>query len=60
MFHPDLDARPHAKGRNIVLVILRPQMDIRYSYRMEDFEEIVEVADNLAPRRRAVRFAKGP
>jgi hypothetical protein len=23
MFHPDLDARPHAKGRNIVLMILR-------------------------------------
>jgi hypothetical protein len=32
-------------------------MDIRYSYRMEDFEEIVEVADKLAPRRHAVRFA---
>jgi len=31
-------------------------MDIRYSYKIEDFEEIVEVADKLAPRRHAIRF----
>jgi hypothetical protein len=32
-------------------------MEIKYSYKIEDFEEIVEVADKLAPRRHAVRFA---
>jgi hypothetical protein len=31
-------------------------MDIRYSYRIEDFEEVAEVADKLVPRRRAIRF----
>src|SRR5258708_5032682 len=31
-------------------------MDIRYSYKIEDFEEIAEVADKLAPRRHAIRF----
>jgi hypothetical protein len=31
-------------------------MDIRYSYKIEDFEEIVEVADKLAPRRHVIRF----
>ena len=33
------------------------KMDIRYSHKIEDFEEIVEVADKLAPRRHAIRFA---
>ena len=32
-------------------------MDIRYSYRVEDFEEITEAADKLNPNRRAIRFA---
>jgi len=31
-------------------------MDVRYSYRIEDFEEVAEVADKVVPRRRAVRF----
>jgi len=31
-------------------------MDIRYSYRIEDFEEVAEVADKLVPRRHAIRF----
>lgn len=31
-------------------------MEIRYSHRLEDFEEVAEVADKLVPRRRAVRF----
>jgi hypothetical protein len=32
-------------------------MDVRYSYRIEDFEEVAEVAYKLIPRRRAIRFA---
>jgi hypothetical protein len=32
-------------------------MDVRYSFKIEDFEEIVEVADKLARRRHAIRFA---
>ncbi len=31
-------------------------MKVRYSYKIEDFEEICEVADNLSPRRRRIRF----
>lgn len=31
-------------------------MEIRYSHKLEDFEEVAEVADKLVPRRRAVRF----
>ena len=31
-------------------------MDVRYSYRIEDFEELAEVADKLVPRRRAIRL----
>lgn len=31
-------------------------MDVRYSYKIEDFVEIVEVADKLDPRRRRIRF----
>jgi len=32
------------------------KMDIRYSHRIEDFEEAAGVADKLVPRRRAIRF----
>jgi hypothetical protein len=32
-------------------------MNIRYSFKIEDFEEISEVADKLSPRRRRIRFA---
>src|ERR1700724_3747683 len=32
-------------------------MDIRYSYKIKNFEEIAEAADKLAPRRHAIRFA---
>lgn len=32
-------------------------MDVKYSFKIEDFEEIVEVADKLSPQRRAIRFA---
>jgi hypothetical protein len=32
-------------------------MDIRYSHKIEDFEELAEVTDKLVPRRRATRFA---
>jgi hypothetical protein len=31
-------------------------MDVRYSYKIEDFEELAEVADHVVPRRRAIRF----
>jgi hypothetical protein len=31
-------------------------MEIQYSYKIEDFEEIAEVADKLVPRRHAIRF----
>jgi YcxB-like protein len=33
------------------------EMDVRYSFKIEDFEEIAEVADKLTPRRHAIRFA---
>ena len=32
-------------------------MDVRYTFKIEDFEEIAEVADKLVPRRHAIRFA---
>jgi YcxB-like protein len=36
---------------------LAAEMDVRYSFKIEDFEEIAEVADKLAPRRHAIRFS---
>lgn len=32
------------------------QIDVRYSFKIEDFVEILEVADKLSPRPRRIRF----
>jgi hypothetical protein len=32
-------------------------MDVRYAFKIEDFQEIAEVADKFTPRRHATRFA---
>jgi hypothetical protein len=40
-----------------ILEYCATKMDIRYSYKTEDFEEIAEVVNKLAPRRHVIRLA---